>query len=59
MMKIYEGNNDSSFDNIMLKQLDKSINNLAGDLARTWLIKGRIAKSLHKMDFVKTESGCK
>ncbi len=53
MMKIYEGNNDNSYDNIMLKKLDKSIDNLAGDLARTWLIKGRIAKSLHKMDFVK------
>ncbi len=53
MMKIYEGNNDSSFDNIMLKKLNKSIDNIAGDLARTRLIKGRIAKSLHKMDFVK------
>ena len=53
MMKIYEGNNDSSFDNITLKKLDKSIENIAGELARTRFLKGTITKSFNKMEYVK------
>lgn len=52
MMKIYEGNNDSQHNNIMLN-LNKGIENIAGELARTRLLKGTITKSINNMDFVK------
>ncbi len=53
MMQIYEGNNDSIYDNITLKKLDKSIENIAGELARTRFLKGRIVKSFNNIEYVK------
>lgn len=53
MMKIYEGNNDSLHSNITLKNLNKGIENIAGELARTRLLKGTITKSFNNMDLVK------
>lgn len=53
MMKIYEGNNSGLHDTITLKQLNDNIDNVAGKLARTPLLKRRIAKSLHDLEYVK------
>lgn len=53
MMKIYERNENNKIDNITLKKLDKSIENIAGELARTRLFRGRIVKSFNNIDYVK------
>lgn len=53
MMKIYEGSQQITFDYITLKKLNKSIENLAGELARKKFLKGRIVKSFNNLDYVK------